>query len=230
MSKTIIEISNVYKKFSKNKFNVLQNINYKFSIGKSYSIVGPSGSGKSTLLNIISMIDKPTKGNIFINNKKINFKENSKNDITRASKIGIIYQDFNLLNDFTAFENILIARLSIENDIHKASKLTNRMLSKVKILKRKNHFPSELSGGEAQRIAICRAIVNSPQIILADEPTGSLDKKNSKEIFKLLLNTKNKNRVLIFATHNMYFANLADYKLQIIDGKLKSSNARIRKK
>ena len=176
------------------------------------------------------MIDKPTKGNIFINNKKINFKENSKNDITRASKIGIIYQDFNLLNDFTAFENILIARLSIENDIHKASKLTNRMLSKVKILKRKNHFPSELSGGEAQRIAICRAIVNSPQIILADEPTGSLDKKNSKEIFKLLLNTKNKNRVLIFATHNMYFANLADYKLQIIDGKLKSSNARIRKK
>ena len=102
--------------------------------------------------------------------------------------------------------------------------------SKVKILKRKNHFPSELSGGEAQRIAICRAIVNSPQIILADEPTGSLDKKNSKEIFKLLLNTKNKNRVLIFATHNMYFANLADYKLQIIDGKLKSSNARIKKK
>ena len=146
---------------------------------------------------------------------------NKKKDLTQSCFEGIRR---------SKFENILIARLSIENDIHNASKLTNRMLSKVKILKRKNHFPSELSGGEAQRIAICRAIVNSPQIILADEPTGSLDKKNSKEIFKLLLNTKNKNRVLIFATHNMYFANLADYKLQIIDGKLKSSNARIRKK
>ena len=103
----------------------------------------------------------------------------------------------------------------------------NKILNKMNLKNRQNHYPSELSGGEAQRVAISRAVINSPEIILADEPSGSLDHKNSKEIFKLLFKLKNKNRVLIYATHNLYFAKMADYKLQIHDGKIKTYNARI---
>ncbi len=139
---------------------------------------------------------------------------------------GIIYQDKNLLNDFTAEENIILAGIANGKSINDSSKLADKILKKLKLKKRSKHFPSQLSGGENQRIAIARALINSPNIIIADEPSGNLDQKNAKEFFKLLFNLKSKNRIIIYATHNRYFANLADCRLQLINGKLKTINAR----
>ena len=227
MNNDLIKLTNISKAFKKNNIKVLDNINFTFKKGKTYSIIGPSGSGKSTLLNILSLIDRPSKGNIVFDNKKINFDNYQVNDAIRASKIGIVYQDKNLLPDFTALENIYLSRLTQTNDTFVAIKDSKKLLKKLNLLKRSENYPSELSGGEAQRIAISRAIVNLPNFILADEPTGNLDFKNSKEIFRLLLSLKNKDRVIIYATHNTYFAKMADFKLRISGGKIKSYNERI---
>tara|TARA_B100000242_G_scaffold276005_1_gene231553 strand:- start:535 stop:1212 length:678 start_codon:yes stop_codon:yes gene_type:complete len=224
MNNNVIELKGVTKSFKKNNVKVLKNINFVFKKGKIYSLTGPSGSGKSTLLNILSMIDRPTRGNLFINTKKINFDKIEINDQIRARNIGIIYQDSNLLSDFNALENIIISRLAIENNEKKAIFDAKKLLKKFKLLKRSSHFPNELSGGESQRIAISRALINSPDIIMADEPSGSLDNKNSKDVFKSLFQLKNKNRVIIFATHNMYFAKMADCKLELDNGIIKSTN------
>ena len=224
MNNNVIELKGLTKSFKKNNVKVLKNINFVFKKGKIYSLTGPSGSGKSTLLNILSMIDRPTRGNLFINTKKINFDKIEINDQIRARNIGIIYQDSNLLSDFNALENIIISRLAIENNEKKAIFDAKKLLKKFKLLKRSSHFPNELSGGESQRIAISRALINSPDIIMADEPSGSLDNKNSKDVFKSLFQLKNKNRVIIFATHNMYFAKMADCKLELDNGIIKSSN------
>jgi len=216
-----IKIDNINKKYEKNKtIKVLNNISFKFESGKIYSIVGPSGSGKSTLLNLLSLIDTPTSGTIEINETKINFENKVANDSIRAKKIGIIYQDKNLLSDFSAIENVYLPNLLLSNDHTSSINLAKKLIKSVGLSSRLSHFPSELSGGENQRIAIARALINNPEIILADEPTGSLDLENAKQIFKLLLNLKNKNRIIIFATHNRYFANMADCKIKMIGGKM----------
>ena len=223
---SIIQIKNLSKNYN-SKTRVLKNLNFNFKAGKTYSLTGPSGSGKSTLLNLISLIDKPSSGSIKIDNTNINFSSNNTNDKIRSNKIGIVYQDKNLLSDFTILENVYLARLAINGNKNKALQEAKYLLEKVGLVKRINHFPSQISGGEAQRVAISRAIINSPKIILADEPTGSLDTKNAKLIFKLLLQHKINNRTIIFATHNRYFANMADCKIELIDGKMKIINGRI---
>ena len=192
--------------------------------------MGPSGSGKSTLLNLLSLIDTPNSGSLKISNKVIDYSSKSSNDKLRANKIGIIYQDKNLLSDFTTIENIYLSRLSIDENKKKALYDAKKLIKKLGLSSRENHLASELSGGEMQRVAIARALINSPEIILADEPTGSLDIKNAKEVFKILLKLKNKNRLIIFATHNRFFANMADCKIELISGKIrKVTNARIKK-
>ena len=227
MSKSIV-LKNIGKKyFSHTNIKVLNDISFAFEKGKIYSLVGPSGSGKSTLLNLLSLIDEPNSGSIEILNKKINFSEKVENDKIRSEKIGIIYQDKNLLNDFTALENIYLPKLLLTNDKKTSIAEAKKISKNVNLSSRLNHYPSELSGGEIQRVAISRALINEPEIILADEPTGSLDFDNAKQIFKILFNLKNKNRVIIFATHNRYFANMADCKLQMINGKIKLTNARV---
>jgi len=222
-----IKINNINKKYEKNKtIKVLNDISFNFEAGKIYSIVGPSGSGKSTLLNLLSLIDTPSSGSIEINKNKISFNNKIENDRIRAEKIGIIYQDKNLLPDFSAIENVYLPNLLLSNDKDTSVNLAKKIIKNIGLSSRLNHFPSELSGGENQRIAIARALINDPEIILADEPTGSLDFENAKQIFKLLLNLKNKNRIIIFATHNRYFANMADCKIKMIGGKMKITNER----
>ena len=221
-----LELINIRKSFTtEKKINVLRGLSRKFKLGKTYAIMGPSGSGKSTLLNLISLIDKPTSGTIKFDNHEINFSQNEKNDLFRSKKIGIVYQENNLLSDFTALENVYFASLSLNNDKKLALSKAEKLLKKIGLSNRLNHFPSQLSGGEAQRVAIARAIINDPQIILADEPTGSLDMNTAKDIFKLLNNQKRSDRIIIFATHNRFFAKKADYLLEMIDGSIKSSNA-----
>ena len=223
-----IELSNLSKNFTnKKKVKVLKNINFKFKLGKIYSLMGPSGSGKSTLLSMISLIDRPTSGQIKFENKQINFNDNKKNDLFRANKIGIIYQQDNLLPDFTALENVYFASLSAGKTKEFAVNKAKSILKNVGLSNRYDHYPSELSGGEKQRVSISRALINEPQIILADEPTGSLDQKTSIEIFNLLKKQINSKRLILFATHNRFFANKADCLLEMVDGNIKSTNARV---
>ena len=226
----LININKISKHFiTSKKITVLKKISYNFKKGKIYSLVGPSGSGKSTLLNILSLIDKPSSGEIEIANNRIDSSNFIINDKIRANKIGIIYQEKNLLADFTALENVYLARLSVDNNKDKAIEDAKKIIKKMGLIKRINHFPSELSGGEAQRIAIARALINQPEIILADEPTGSLDQNTAKEVFDILYKTKKPGRLIIYATHNRFFANMADCKLEIIDGNIKTVNARNKK-
>ena len=223
---SFLELKNVSKDFNtEKKIRVLKKISYNFKQGKVYSLMGPSGSGKSTLLNLISLIDRPTNGSIKFDKNLINFNENNKNDSFRAKKIGIVYQQNNLLPDFTAFENLYLASLSINDNKKMAMLKAENLLKKIGLSNRSNHFPSQLSGGESQRIAIARAIINDPDIILADEPTGSLDIKTAKIIFSLLNKQKKPNRLIIFATHNRFFAKKADYLLELTDGSIKTTNA-----
>ena len=186
--------------------------------------MGPSGSGKSTLLNLLSLIDRPTSGSIIIENDQINFKNSQKNDLLRANRIGIIYQHDNLLSDFTAIENIYLASLAAGNTKESAIYKSKILLRKVGLTSRSNHFPSQLSGGEKQRISIARALINDPQIILADEPTGSLDLETAKEVFEILKKQINSNRLIIFATHNRFFADKSDCLLEMVNGSIKTIN------
>tara|TARA_B100001057_G_scaffold439294_1_gene472366 strand:- start:219 stop:905 length:687 start_codon:yes stop_codon:yes gene_type:complete len=224
-----IELKNLSKTFlEKKSIKVLKKINFKFKLGKIYSLMGPSGSGKSTLLNIISLIDRPSSGSIKFQKRLISFENNIKNDLFRAKNIGIIYQQDNLLPDFTALENVYLASLASGQKKEEAKIKAKNLLKKVGLLNRLDHYPNELSGGEKQRVSISRALINEPNIILADEPTGSLDKKNSEEIFMLLKKQINPKRIIIFATHNRFLANKSDCLLEMVDGNIKSPNVRVK--
>ena len=220
-----IKLKKISKNFvTENKVRALKNINIEFSLGKIYSIVGPSGSGKSTLLNLLSLIDNPSSGSILIENTNIVPFEKDKKDKIRASTIGIIYQNYNLLSDFTAIENVSLAGLALNKTKKQSLEEAKKIMSKLGLSKRLEHFPSELSGGENQRVAIARALINKPKIVLADEPTGNLDNASAKNVFKNLLNLKKADRLIIFATHNREFANMSDCKIEMIDGSIKSIN------
>lgn len=221
----LIQVSNLNKSFDNlKKIRVLKKISYKFKKGKIYSLMGPSGSGKSTLLNLLSLIDKPSSGSIRIESKQINFNDSKNNDILRANKIGIIYQQDNLLNDFTALENVYLASLAAGKKKELSILNAQILLKRVGLSDRSDHYPSQLSGGEKQRVSIARALINDPQIILADEPTGSLDLETAKVIFNILKNQINSNRLIIFATHNRFFANKSDCLLEMVNGNIKTVN------
>ena len=223
----VIKIDNINKYFENiQKIKVLKTISFKFKKGKIYSLIGPSGSGKSTLLNLLSLIDRPNSGSISISNTAINFDETNKNDILRANKIGIIYQQDNLLPDFTAIENIYLASLAAQKDKNSSISKAKILLKKVGLLNRADHFPYQLSGGEKQRVSIARALINDPQILLADEPTGSLDFETAKDIFKILKNQINSDRLIIFATHNRFFANKSDCILELVNGNIRTINVK----
>ena len=223
----IVELKNISKSFSTSrKISVLKNLSYKFKTGKIYSLMGPSGSGKSTLLNIISMIDRPNKGILKFDDIIIGYNDKNTNDIFRAENIGIIYQQNNLLSDFTTLENVYLANLASGENKFDAKNKAKKIINDVGLSNRINHYPSELSGGEMQRVAIARALINKPKIILADEPTGSLDLNTAKEIFSLLTKQISKDRIIIFATHNRYFANKSDCILEMVNGNIRTINVR----
>jgi len=226
MNKEIIKLSKISKKFTEgNKdITVLKSINLKINKGELVSLIGPSGSGKSTLLHIIALLDQPTSGEVFFKKKSFTKSSDGEKDLVRRKGISIIYQQNNLLSDFTALENVTIPLLNNGYEWQEAIKKANKILSLVNLSKRLNHFPSELSGGEQQRVAVARAIITEPDLILADEPTGSLDRKTANEIFSLFLKLKSKNRAILYATHNRELSNRADYKLSIIDGNVIRKN------
>ena len=228
MNKILVETINLTKTYEhiNGKITLFNNINLKIKQGDLIALVGPSGSGKSSFLHLIALLDDPTMGKILINNKETKKLNNNQKDEIRRKNISIIFQDNNLLNDFTALENVMMPLLikgeNKKNILSKAKKILNDL----KILNRSDHFPSELSGGEQQRVAIARALISETNLILADEPTGNLDFKTSKEIFSLFLKLKKLKKTIIFATHNRELANRADYKLFISNGDIKRVNAR----
>ena len=226
MIREIIQISNLSKHFENgnSKITVLKNVNLKIETGKVVAIVGPSGSGKSTFLHLMSLLDTPSKGKIIISGKSISdLNENEKNKMVREN-ISIIFQNNNLLSDFTALENVALPLIIRETNYKTSIKKAEKFLKKVNLGHRLNHFPSDLSGGEQQRVAIARALIAETKIILADEPTGNLDNKNSNDIFSYFLKLREKNKIILIATHNRELAKKADYTLTISDGIVKRAN------
>ena len=228
MSKILIETINLKKtyKHSNGNITLFNNLNLKIKKGELVALVGPSGSGKSSLLHLLALLDEPTRGDIKINDIFTKKFTDEKKDEIRKKNISIIFQDNNLLNDFTTFENVMMPLIIKGEDETNAKKEVQKILKVVKLFDRSHHFPNELSGGEQQRVAIARALVADTNLILADEPTGNLDFKTSNEIFSYFLKLKKLKKTIIFATHNRELANRADYKLFISDGDIKRANAR----
>ena len=228
MNKILLETINLKKSFEHldGSITLFNNFNIKIKEGDLVALVGPSGSGKSSLLHLLALLEEPTSGKILVNKNQTKNLNNNQKDEVRRKNISIIFQDNNLLTDFTAIENVMMPLIikgeNKKNILQKAQKILND----VKVLNRSNHFPNELSGGEQQRIAIARALIAETKLILADEPTGNLDFKTSKEIFSLFLKLKKLKKTIIFATHNRELANRADYKLFISQGNIKRVNAR----
>ncbi len=222
MNKTILEIKNLSKSFSHKdgKIELFKNINFSIKKGELVALTGPSGSGKSTLLHMIAHLDKPSSGKIILKKKNLKDLNQVEENLLRRNDISIIFQNSNLFSDFTALENVMFPMLIKSENRNASIEKSKKVLKKVKLNNRLNHFPYELSGGEQQRVAIARSLISETDLILADEPTGNLDHKTSKEIFDYFLNFKKLNKAIIFATHNREFANRADYKLSITNGNI----------
>ena len=220
MSKNILKIKNVKKFFTHKNgtVEIFKDISLDIKKGDLVALVGPSGSGKSSLLNMISLLDKPDAGEIFFNDINMKYLDENKKNLIRKKTISIIFQNNNLLSDFTAVENVVMP-LIIRNEDEKKSYLKAKsILNDFNLSNRHDHFPDELSGGEQQRVAIARTLISETDLILADEPTGNLDFKTSLEIFSYFLKLKKLNKTIIYATHNRELANKADYKLSISKG------------
>lgn len=218
----ILKVENLTKSYGKGeaKVDALKNINLSINKGEFVAIVGPSGSGKSTLLHLLGGVDKPTSGKVCINDVDIyNLKEKDLS-IFRRRNVGLIYQFYNLIPVLSVKENIL---LPAELDNRKIDKnYLDDLLKTLGLKERANHLPNELSGGQQQRTSIGRALINRPSIVLADEPTGNLDSKNSKEVLELLkLSVRKYNQTLIMITHDTSIALQADRVITIEDGTIK---------
>ena len=228
MNRILLETNNLKKSYENadRSITLFDNLNIKINQGDLVALVGPSGSGKSSLLHLLALLDEPSKGRITINSIETKKLSNIQKDNLRREMISIIFQDNNLLTDFTAIENVMMPLIIKGVEKKKINEKANKILKEVKLFDRSNHFPNELSGGEQQRVAIARALISETNLILADEPTGNLDYKTSKEIFSLFLKLKKLKKTIIFATHNRELANKADYKLYISDGDIKRVNVR----
>ena len=190
--------------------------------GEIVALVGQSGSGKSTLLQCVGLLDKPSGGDIFIDGAPIDKISEETRTMLRRQKIGFVYQKHNLLSDFTALENVVLPMLANGVNENVATSRAMKILKSANVAHRATHFPSEMSGGEQQRVAIARAIANNPEILLADEPTGSLDPHNAITVFDLLLDLVRKNKMsMLFVTHDMNLAKKADRIITIKDGIVK---------
>ena len=228
MTKILLETINLKKNYAhrNGNINLFNKVNMKIKQGDLIALVGPSGSGKSSFLHLLALLDIPTKGKILLKNKDTKYLTENEKDQVRRNNISMIFQDNNLLTDFTAIENVMMPLIIKGVKTSKSVQKAKELLEFVKISNRLNHFPNELSGGEQQRVAIARALISDTDLILADEPTGNLDYETSFEIFSYFLKLKKLKKTVIFATHNRELANKADYKLSIFKGNIKRVNAR----
>ena len=221
MTKTLLETINLSKTFEHKNGNIelFKNVNLKIKHGDLIALVGPSGSGKSSFLHLLALLDEPNKGKILLNDKDTKFFDDKQKDQIRRNKVSIIFQENNLLNDFTALENVSIPLIIKGEDNSLSSIKATKILKAVKILNRANHFPNELSGGEQQRVAIARALIAETDLILADEPTGNLDDENAQIITDLIFSVSKKyQKSLCLVTHDMDLAKRCDRIMKIENG------------
>ena len=204
-----------------NDIRVLKNINFELKKNERVALIGESGSGKTSLLMLMSGLEKPSTGSIFFENKDFSVISEEQKTAIRKKKIGLVFQQFYLIPNYTALENVMFPMQinKIKNEKEKAKLI----LSDVGLEKRKNNLPSELSGGEQQRVAIARAISFNPEVILADEPTGNLDRKNTELVSNLLINHSKKKKISLFlVTHNINLAKKCDRVINLLDGEIKN--------
>jgi len=222
--KVVVELKNVYKIYSMGEVNVnaLNGVDLKITKGEFASIMGPSGSGKSTMMHIIGALDLATSGKVFIDNIDLSTLSEDQLSVIRGKKIGFVFQDFNLIPTLTAIENVMLPMLFQEEkmDEDKRQKHCEALLSLVGLGDRIDHKPFELSGGQQQRVAIARSLVNSPEIVLADEPTGALDSKSSEEIMDLLVDLNKEGKTVIIITHDKNVAKYTKRNIFLKDGKI----------
>jgi len=221
--KTILEtkkLTKIYRRGRQNEVRALDGVNFKLKKGEFVALVGPSGSGKSTFMHLIGLLQKPTAGKIFIAGRDMTRVSNKLYPRIRAKKIGFIFQGFNLIATLNSIENVMLAGRYAGLSGREAHRRAKNILTGLGLGERIYHRPSELSGGQEQRVAIARALINDPEIILADEPTGELDSKNSSEIVKLLRDLANKGQTILIVTHNLDVAKRADKIIKMQDGKM----------
>lgn len=214
----IIEANKITKKYGKEESEIvaLDEVSFTIDEGELVVILGASGAGKSTLLNILGGMDRPTSGEFIVNSKKVHLLNDKELSLFRRYEIGFIFQFYNLINNLTAYENVMLAQSVTKNGLN-----SEEILEKVGLGKRMKNFPSELSGGEQQRVAIARAIVKNPTVLLCDEPTGALDSKTGIGVIQLLQDIcRKEKRTVIIVTHNSLIADIADHLIKISDGKI----------
>ncbi|GAA4841413.1 ABC transporter ATP-binding protein [Algivirga pacifica] len=216
----LLEAKNIYKTYGKGK-PVLAGINLTVTKGEIISIVGASGAGKSTLLQILGTLDTPDQGDVLLEGDIINQMEGKALTHLRNQRIGFVFQFHNLLPEFTALENICIPAMIAGQSLEKAREIALPLMEKLNIAHRQDHKPAQMSGGEQQRAAVARALINQPALVFADEPSGNLDSANAEELHNLFFDLRNElNQTFVIVTHNEHFANLADRKLEIVDGQI----------
>lgn len=220
-AEVVLSVRDIKKTFMEGgqPLHILRGGGFDLHRGEIIALVGPSGSGKSTLLQCVGLLDKPTSGSILLAGTPVQKMDDEMRTMTRRRKIGFVYQRHNLLSDFTALENVVLPMLANGVDERTADARAMKLLKAANVVHRASHLPGEMSGGEQQRTAVARALANDPEILLADEPTGSLDPNHAASVFDLLLNLVRKNKMaMLFVTHDMNLAARADRKITICDG------------
>jgi putative ABC transport system ATP-binding protein len=219
----LIKIESLSKVYGskESKVKAVDDVSFDIHEGEFIALLGASGSGKSTLLHVIGAMDKSTSGTIYYKNKKINKMKEKELNKLRLQNIGFIFQTFNLMQSLTVLENVMLPMLLNKTPRKEAINRAKELINMVDLSERINHIPSKLSGGQKQRVAIARALANNPSIILADEPTGNLDSKNSDKIIKLLHELNDKGYTILMVTHNLELANNVDRVITMKDGKIK---------
>jgi lipoprotein-releasing system ATP-binding protein len=223
MSDPILRVSGLKKTYSKNgvEINVIKGIDLDIREGDFITIMGPSGAGKSTFLHILGTLDKPSEGEIFFRDRNVKTFTEDEESRFRNEKVGFVFQFYHLLQDFNVIENIMMPLLIRRLSQAEATAKADAFLDIMGLRNRRNHKPGELSGGEQQRVAIARALVNEPEIILADEPTGNLDRKTGKEVLDYLLSINERlSSTLILVTHDPEIGSIGERKMKMVDGEL----------
>jgi lipoprotein-releasing system ATP-binding protein len=219
---TLIQATNIRRRFTTGRndyLEVLKGITLEINEGEVIAIVGPSGAGKSTLLHILGLLDRPTQGELVFEGENVFTLKDETLAQLRNQKIGFIFQFHHLLPEFTALENVMMPSLIAGRSIHQVQDRARQLLTDVGVIHRASHKPNELSGGEQQRVAVARALMNAPKLVLADEPSGNLDSENASALHQMIFELRNKyNQTFVIVTHNKELADMADREIMVVDG------------